>query len=255
LALGIHRSRIVRRRRVIDAADISYNDELIDAPTRAFVRAVALLRGPELRNGGSFVRIAGDPEPRIHRYQFNYGALSVHYVQAQFDENDAAELREVFSALCEPYLAGDGASIGMAIDRLGSAAVRSDGLDSNLDLCIAAEIAFTFGARPRNSEIMSTVRENARIVFGDEEFYWDRDRVRSIVLDSYTERGYTVHGTGRPDRGNALEGLNAQLRAILQSALRAYIERRPTEDLARRSWSERRAALRAGRLLGPIFVA
>jgi hypothetical protein len=103
---------------------------------------------------------------------------------------------------------------------------------------------------------MSTVCENARIFFGDVEFYWHRDQVRSIVLQSYTERGYTVHGTGnRPDRGNALRGLNAQLKAVLQPALRAYIERRPTEDMARQSWSERRAALRAGRPLGPICGA
>lgn len=238
--------------------DSRFNDRQIDAPRRAFIRAVSLLRGMELGDAGTFVReVDSAGTPHLRSSQFNYGRLSVHYDAAYFGEEHAVELRALFGNVSDPYLSGDGASIAVAIDRLGAAALRLSPLDVNLDLCIAAEIAFRFGT-PNRRKISATIRKNARCFFGDEELaqWWDRGTIHNILRDSYDQRSDTVHGNKGPDleRNDVLAGLNAQLRVILQASLRAYVERKPTQARAREAWIARRTALARRRPLGPIFT-
>ena len=145
----------------------------------------------------------------------------------------------------------------MAIDRLGRASVRADGIDANLDLCIAAEIAFLFGVKLRgveNEKIAETVRENARAFFGDGEFFWGHDEAAEILRDSYKERSATVHGRkfGEAERLTHLVVLNARLREVLKAALRVYVERRPAKLTARAAWPARQAALARGEPVGPL---
>jgi hypothetical protein len=246
----------VRGKIVGEGSDTTYNAEQIEAPKRAFLRAIALLRGLELGHGGTFVHEVNDAgRRRLHSSQLNSMVLSVHYEAARFDEGGfAEELRGVFVALQDPYLSGEGVAIGVAIDRLGLAGIRANPVDANLDLCIAAEIAFRFG-HERNEKIAETIRENARVFFGDGEFLWDRNSVFEIVCDSYRERSHTVHGRRRSsdDKHGVLLGLNARLREVLKASLRAYVERRPTRAIARKAWPARHAAVAAGKSLNPIF--
>ena len=103
-----------------------------------------------LSHGGTSVYLADDAgNRRLFSSQFNAGVLSVHYDAAYFDEQFLNELRHVYATCQDPYLSDVGISIGTAIDRLGVASSRSSQLDSNLDLCIAAEIAYLFCLQDR----------------------------------------------------------------------------------------------------------
>lgn len=246
-------------KRILGSAEASFNSMQIGRPKQAFLRAVALIRGLELLHGGTFVHEVDDAgNRRLQSYQFNAGMLSMHYDAAYFDETHADELRQVFDALRDPYMYGEGNSIGIAIDRLGVAAVRSNQIDTNLDLCIAAEIAFLFGLHGRieNERIAENIRENARVFFGDREFFWDRDKVFEIARDSYKERSDTIHGRRGdvPERHDKLLRVNVGLREVLKASLRAYVERRPTKMAARSAWPARREAIAEDVALGPMFL-
>lgn len=245
----------VRGKALLGTDEAKFNSEQIAKPQKAFVRAVGLLRGQELVTAGSFVyETGGLGQRRLQSYQFNTATLSVHYEAAYFGDAHADELVRVYRTLLDPYLEGNGTSVAVAIDRLGTAGTRTNEVDRNLDLCIAAEIVFLFGMKSENEMITENVRENARVFFGDEEFFWDRDTVAQVVYDSYKERSHTVHGRrGNGGRGDVLIGLNARLREILKAALGIYIERRPAKLLARQTWTTRRASLEAGLPLEPIF--
>ncbi len=236
------------------------NAAAIEAPKVAFRRAMILLYGVDLVEAGTFVtEVDHLGNRRIHSYQFNTSSLSVHYDVASVWEENAEELRRLYSALTDDYLAkGDGKPLAVAIDRLGRASIRADSIDANLDLCIAAEITFLFGVKRglKNENIAETVRENARGFFGDGEFFWDREKVSAILGDSYRERSDTVHGRKFNDveRLTRLMGLNATLREVLKAALRAHVERQPTKLAARATWIARKAALERGDALVPIFT-
>jgi len=249
----------VRGRRLLGAEESRFNDAQIKGPKLAFTRAVALMRGLELLHGGTFVHeLDSVGNRRLYSYQFNSGYLSVHYDAAYFDGAHADEMRRVFAATRDPYLTSEGTSIGVAIDRLGVAAIRSNQVDMNLDLCIAAEIAFLFGLQRRidNEKIAETIRENARAFFGDGEFFWSRDDVFQIVRDSYKQRSDTVHGRRGtdPQRDAVLTPLNVRLREVLKACLLAYAERRPTKASAKALWPARVKALAQGATLEQIFA-
>jgi hypothetical protein len=209
-------------------------------------------------HAGTFVsQTAADGVRRAYSQQFNYGRLSIHYDAAYFDAEDAATMRQLFACLRNAYLEESGSAIGIAIDRLGTAAVRSNLIDANLDLCIAMEIAFLFGVRDtRNEKLRETIAQNARVFFRDGEFYWGRDLISEIASNSYKQRCDTIHGRrgDDPDRYDTLTPLNVRLREVLKACLRAYVERRPTKAAARRAWMERTAAREAAHPLTPIFV-
>lgn len=248
----------VRGRHLMTGDDWKFTNEQIEAPKRAFLRAVALMQAQELADAGTFVaQEDADGNAVLRQWQFNYGRLSVHYEAVHLGEWNAVDLASLFTALLEPYFHGTGTGIGVAIDRLGVAEMRASKLDTNLDLCIASEIAFLFGVKDMKNELIGpTVRENARVFFGDGEFFWDREKVDDIIKSSYKERSNTVHGRkfGDSERLGALIGLNAQLREVLKGALRAYVERRPTKLQARKAWKDRQVALGDGHPLPPIFL-
>jgi hypothetical protein len=210
-------------------------------------------------HGGTFVwETDALGHRRLREYQFNAMTLSVQPDDVYFGKEHANDLRACFANLSDPYLEQDGLSIGVAIDRLGSAYLRPSAVDKNLDLCIAAEIAFLYGVKDvENERIAEDVREHASLFFGEGEFMWSRDDVRDILRDSYRERSNTVHGRkfDTPERQDVLGTLNARLREVLKATLRVYAARRPPRLLARRTWPERRTALEAGEALGPIFLA
>jgi len=248
----------VRGKRLVDGSEYRINHELIEAPKRAFRRAAALLQGSAaVGDGGTFV-IATDQAgaSRYYSRQFNFGNLSVHYDGPYFGPNNEDELRRVFAFLQDPYLSGEGTQIGVAIDRLGFAPTRANDVDVNLDLCVAAEIAFSFGPKKiKNEELSQTLRDNAAAFFGDGEFFWDRATVYQILRDSYKERSDTVHGrAGHGAERDKLGGLNAQLRELMARVLLAYVERRPTKRAAKTTWPDRRQAVKDGTPLPPIFI-
>lgn len=237
------------------------NDAAIAGPKDAFRRAMVLLYAVDLVEAGTFVtEVDNLDNRRVHSYQFNTSTLSVHYEAACVWDGNADELQRMYAALTHDYLAtGDGKPLVVAIDRLGRGSFRADAIDANLDLCIAAEIAFLFGVKLRgveNEMIAETVRENARAFFGDGEFFWGRDEVAEILRDSYRERSATVHGRkfGDAQRLADLTGYNVRLREVLKAALRTYVERRPARLAARAAWPARRAALERGEPLPPIFT-
>lgn len=235
------------------------NENAIAAPRIAFRRAIALMYGVELIDAGMFVW-EGDNQGnrRLSSYQFNTGTLSVHYDAVHVREDNVEELRRLFGALTHGYMKTEGEPLGVAIDRLGRAGIRWNAIDANLDLCIAAEIAFLFGVRRDidNERIAETVRQNARAFFGEGEFHWNRDEVAAILRASYRERSDTVHGRrfSDPERLTNLMRLNVQLREVLRATLQAYVVRRPARLVARALWPERQALLERGDALGPIFL-
>lgn len=246
-------------KQIIGAEEGRYNCHQIESVKTAFRRSVALIRGVELVQGGTFV-VLDDPisgEKRLYSHQLNAGALINHYEAAYFDPSDVEELRVVFNALRLPYMEGEGRSIAVAIDRLGAAGLRPNAVDENLDLCIAAEIAFMFGLQRQtpNDRIAETVRQNAVVFFSDADLIWDRERVREIICKSYRERSKTMHGRGSNhlNRYDDLVGVNAQLREILKKALRQYVEHRPKRSAVRKIWPARHAAFAEGLALGPMF--
>lgn len=230
------------------------NAATIAAPKIAFRRAIALLYGVELLEGGTFVWETDYlANRRLSSYQFNKWSLSVHYEAAHVYDGNAATIRSLFAHLVHSYFARDGRSIAIAIDRLGAAGTRADPIDTNLDLCIASEIAFLYGVkRVKNELIAKTVREHARVFFGDGEFFWSRDEVDEILRIAYKERSDTVHGrkANDIDRASRILALNARHREVLKAALRIYAERRPLRLAARAEWP-RRAGTQGP--LGPIF--
>jgi hypothetical protein len=241
------------------AAVSQSNARTISAPKIAFRRAIALMNGVGLIEAGTFVWETDHlGNRRLFSYQFNTGTLSVHYDAAYVWDDNMEEIRRLYASLTDDYLEGDGAPLGVAIDRLGTAGIRADGVDANLDLCIASEITFLFGVRRdiENEEIARSVREHAGAFFGDGEFFWSRDEVVEILRASYSERSNTVHGRRfhDPDRLTALTPLNAQLREVLKTTLRALIERRPARLVARALWPQRVAAVERGEVLRPMFL-
>ncbi|MDB5070691.1 MAG: hypothetical protein JWM87_1802 [Candidatus Eremiobacteraeota bacterium] len=221
---------------------------------------MALLYRIDLVEAGTFVTEVDNLGNRhAHSYQFNTWSLSVHYEAATVWDGNAEGLRVLYAALTHEYLAtGDGKPLAVAIDRLGRACGRPDGIDTNLDLCIASEIAVLFGVKRNiaNGMIAETVRENACAFFGENEFFWSRDEVAEILRNSYKERSATVHGRkfGDAERLSQLAALNARLREVLKAALRAYVERRPAKLVARAAWAACQEALQRCEALGPIFT-
>lgn len=236
------------------------NSDAIAAPKEAFRRAIILLYGVELIDGGTFAtEVDSLGNRRVHSYQFNISSLSVHYDAAYVWDENADEVRRLYELASNDYLTvGDGRSLAVAIDRLGQASIRGSSIDANLDLCIAAEITFLFGVKRNidNEQIASSVRENARAFFGDGEFFWDSEQVAKIIRESYKERSDTVHGRKFDDaaRMEHLMTLNVRLREVLKAALRAYVERRPAKLTARATWPERQKSIADGEPLQPIFT-
>jgi len=235
-----------------------YNAAQIDAPRTAFRRATALIHSVDLVHAGTFVwETDAFSKKRLFSYQFNTGTLSVDYHAAYYGPENSSDLKALFADAMHPYLKEDGAPIGVAIDRMGKASSRESFVDANLDLSIAAEVAFLFGLkRTKNEEITKTLELHAGLFFGDGEFFWSREQLRDIVARSYKERSNTVHGRkfDDPARHDLMIGLNAQLRETLRHVLRAYVERKPSRRLARQTWKQRIDDFDKEKSLGKIFA-